>query len=57
MFPIRDHNPSTGTPWVTYVLILANVSIHLWQVGTIQNAAQLYVLYDAFALIPAVATP
>jgi membrane associated rhomboid family serine protease len=29
MFPIRDHNPSGRTPFVTYALILANVGIFL----------------------------
>lgn len=29
MFPIRDHNPSGRTPYVTYGLILANVGIFL----------------------------
>ena len=27
MFPIRDHNPSGRTPFVTYALILANAGI------------------------------
>ena len=33
MFPIRDHNPSGRTPFVTYGLIAANVVIFLsyWQ--------------------------
>ena len=26
MFPIRDHNPSSRTPWVTYTLIATNVA-------------------------------
>ena len=29
MFPIRDHNPSGRTPFVTYALIVANVAIFL----------------------------
>ncbi|MEA5161389.1 rhomboid family intramembrane serine protease [Cereibacter johrii] len=29
MFPIRDHNPSGRTPYVTYALIVANVLIFL----------------------------
>ncbi|TNC73067.1 rhomboid family intramembrane serine protease [Rubellimicrobium roseum] len=53
MFPIRDHNPSQGTPFVTYVLILINVAIHFWQVSSIQSEVQLYRLYDAYAMIPA----
>lgn len=53
MFPIRDHNPSSKTPAVTWTLIVLNVAIHLWQVGTVASEAQLYVLYDAYAMIPA----
>ncbi|SNR40688.1 rhomboid family intramembrane serine protease [Paracoccus sediminis] len=29
MFPIRDHNPSQRTPWITYALIAANVALYL----------------------------
>lgn len=29
MFPIRDHNPSERTPYVTYALILINVTMFL----------------------------
>lgn len=29
MFPIRDHNPSQQTPWVTYGLIAANIALFL----------------------------
>ena len=29
MFPIRDHNPSGRTPYVTYALIALNVLIFL----------------------------
>ena len=45
MFPIRDHNPSTITPFVTVALILANVAIWLWQAGAIQTDRALYDLY------------
>lgn len=29
MFPIRDHNPSQSTPYVTWAIILANVMMYL----------------------------
>lgn len=29
MFPIRDHNPSGGTPFVTYALMAANIGVFL----------------------------
>ena len=53
MFPIRDHNPSEGTPFVTYALIAINVAIFLWQAVAVQDDRALYALYDAYALIPA----
>jgi hypothetical protein len=52
MFPIRDHNPSQGTPILTYLLIAINVAIFVWQTATIQTDAALYGLYDAYALVP-----
>ena len=33
MFPIREHNPSAATPWVTYLLIAANVAIFAAMAG------------------------
>ncbi|MEC7761412.1 MAG: rhomboid family intramembrane serine protease [Pseudomonadota bacterium] len=33
MFPIRDHNPSERTPFVTYILVAINVIIFLGQLG------------------------
>lgn len=56
MFPIRDHNPSEATPYVTYALILANVLV--WLYGLIalpgQDAVGRY--YFDYALIPALVT-
>jgi membrane associated rhomboid family serine protease len=52
MFPIRDHNPSSGTPVLTYLLIAINVGIFVWQTATIQSNMALFQLYDAYALIP-----
>ncbi len=52
MFPIRDHNPSSQTPYVTWALIALNVAIHLWQFTSVHSDAQLYAIYDAYALIP-----
>lgn len=31
MFPIRDHNPSKKTPYVTYVIIMINIAVFAWQ--------------------------
>lgn len=52
MFPIRDHNPSERTPYVTYTLIAINVAIYLYGLGFHQTDAQLRVLYDAYAMVP-----
>jgi len=39
MFPIRDHNPSERTPYVTYLLIAINVAVFAWQYGALQNVS------------------
>ena len=53
MFPIRDHNPSGRTPFVTYGLIAANVAIFLsyWQLFEQPRAINEF-FFD-WALIPA----
>ena len=52
MFPIRDHNPSNRTPYVTYGLIAANTLIFLSYVSLFANPNQLGAFYDAWALFP-----
>ncbi len=54
MFPIRDHNPSTRTPYVTYGLIAANILIFLsyWPLQT-NDASTLGPFWDAWAMKPA----
>ena len=51
MFPIRDHNPSGRTPYVTYGLILANAAIFLLQLGSPPAAVE--TIYQTWAIIPA----
>ncbi|WP_296420698.1 rhomboid family intramembrane serine protease [Pseudooctadecabacter sp.] len=47
MFPIRDHNPSTRIPYVTYLLIAINVAVFAWQYGALQDVrASNQFLYD-----------
>lgn len=53
MFPIRDHNPSTKVPYVTYALIAINVVIHLFVMATLQTDRDLFEFYVRFAMIPA----
>ncbi|KUF11181.1 rhomboid family intramembrane serine protease [Pseudoponticoccus marisrubri] len=53
MFPIRDHNPSGRTPFVTYALIAANIAIYFatWELS--QSPRALLAFYADFALVPA----
>ncbi|MCF2904611.1 rhomboid family intramembrane serine protease [Octadecabacter sp. CECT 8868] len=39
MLPIRDHNPSERTPYVTYALIAINIVIFAWQYGVLTNVS------------------
>lgn len=52
MFPIRDHNPSTRVPYVTYMLIAANILVFLstWHLESSPRA--LLELYANYALVP-----
>lgn len=51
MFPIRDHNPSERTPFVTYALIVLNVVIFLSYLGL--DTRGLNAFYMQWAMIPA----
>ena len=53
MFPIRDHNPSGRTPYVTYALIAANVGVFLATWPFLTTDLQVMRFYQAWALIPA----
>lgn len=53
MFPIRDHNPSHRTPYVTYALIAVNTAIWLWSMVVLTSDASLSRFYYDFAMIPA----
>ncbi len=46
MFPIRDHNPSQRTPYVTYALIALNVVVFLGYVGLFDSEARLGAFFD-----------
>jgi rhomboid family protein len=50
MLPIRDRLPSRTVPFITYLLIAANVAAYLWQ-GALQEAGYVDVVSD-YALIP-----
>ncbi|MEL6452344.1 MAG: rhomboid family intramembrane serine protease [Pseudomonadota bacterium] len=53
MFPIRDHNPSGRTPYVTYLLMAANIAIFLSYVGLFDDARALNGFFLSYAAIPA----
>ncbi|TCO71910.1 rhomboid family intramembrane serine protease [Rhodovulum euryhalinum] len=53
MFPLRDHNPSTRTPYVVYALIAANVIVFLSYWPLFQDPAALNHFFLRWALIPA----
>ena len=52
MFPIRDHNPSGRTPYVTYALMAANILIFLIYLPIQGDQRALMALYDAYAIVP-----
>lgn len=42
MFPIRDHNPSQKTPWITYALIAANIAMYLATLSAVEGGDWLW---------------
>jgi membrane associated rhomboid family serine protease len=52
MFPIRDHNPSGRTPYVTYALVAANIGIFLAYWLTIQDERALMWFFWNWGLVP-----
>lgn len=53
MFPIRDHNPSGRTPYVTYLLIAANVAVYLAMLPLFGAPERLGAFYQDWGLVPA----
>lgn len=54
MFPIRDHNPSGTTPWVTWALIAVNVAVFfLITLPLSADPRALEAFYFEYSLIPA----
>lgn len=52
MFPIRDHNPSGRTPYVTWALVAANVAIFLGYWLTIPDERALGWFFVNWGLVP-----
>jgi membrane associated rhomboid family serine protease len=54
MFPIRDHNPSSRTPIVTWALIVVNVVVFLSYYPSLSGSERhLMAFFDQWALVPA----
>ncbi|MEM6759375.1 MAG: rhomboid family intramembrane serine protease [Pseudomonadota bacterium] len=53
MFPIRDHNPSGRTPYITWALMAANIAIFIGYADLFSDARALNAFFFDYALIPA----
>ena len=53
MLPIRDHNPSEITPFVTYALMGANILIFVWMAVTATTDQAVSEIYYSFGMVPA----
>lgn len=53
MFPIRDHNPSNRTPYVTWALIAINIVVFLSYYPSLSGSERLLMaFFDDWALVP-----
>ena len=52
MFPIRDHNPSGRTPYVTFTLIAINAAVFLSYWLTLPSENQLNFFFFQWGLVP-----
>ena len=53
MFPIRDHNPSGRTPYVTWALLAINIAVFLSYVQLFGDYRALNAFFFDYAAIPA----
>jgi len=53
MFPLRDHNPSTRTPYVVYALLTANILIFLSYQPLFDQAWALQRFFSTWGMVPA----
>lgn len=53
MFPLRDHNPSGRTPYVTWALIALNIIVFLSYATMFDTPAKIDGFFAQWALIPA----
>jgi membrane associated rhomboid family serine protease len=52
MFPIRDHNPSGRTPYVTYLLMAVNIGVFLSYVSLMNDDRAIGMFFFNWALLP-----
>lgn len=52
MFPIRDHNPSLKTPYVTYALMAVNILVFLTYRSDLHNPQVIARFFDEWAMVP-----
>jgi len=52
MFPIRDHNPSTRTPYVTYTIMAINIVVFLLYWPFLNDGPRIWSFYVQWAMIP-----
>ncbi|QBF31147.1 rhomboid family intramembrane serine protease [Thalassococcus sp. S3] len=52
MIPIRDHNPSGRTPYVTYTLMAVNIAVFLSYMSLLGDPRALNALFFDWAIIP-----
>ncbi len=52
MFPIRDHNPSTRTPFVTYALMAVNIAVFLSYADLMRDPRAINAFFYDWAMIP-----
>ncbi len=52
MLPIRDHNPSQRTPYVTYGLIAANILVFISYFGLFDDPRALNLFFFEWGLVP-----
>ncbi|MDR9394388.1 MAG: rhomboid family intramembrane serine protease [Roseovarius sp.] len=56
MFPIRDHNPSSTTPYVTYALIAINIVVFLGYWPLFNDPRALNAFFYDWAIVPVLVT-
>jgi membrane associated rhomboid family serine protease len=51
LFPLYDENPTKSVPWMTILLIVANVLVFLYELS-LQSSGQLQQFFQTAALVP-----